>query len=275
MSAAFWAIALRPTSCGRRPVQAEVPVLNKHICRDHDATVTRGHHSTVVAGSERDRGRLAAAPHQPVDRREFTELLQRLGLTRRVVSHATSSARPDNAHAPKRIPTCGKLGPCPRERTAPVYDRRWAASDRRLRRAAACRDDCRDCARRRGDRRHPGYCGNPQSVAAGRRRSRRPGPASRQHRLPSTGRRRCRRESATTSGRRSPNRRPRARRPGAPGPTASRCYCAAGSTVRPTSWWVPRSRSSTGCNGSRSQTNSNPPVLRVGRLGTPSTAPCT
>ncbi len=61
MSAAFCAIALRPTSCGDGPVQPEVTALDQHVGGHHGPAVGGGHHRGVVAGADGDDRRLVAA----------------------------------------------------------------------------------------------------------------------------------------------------------------------------------------------------------------------
>ena len=111
MSAAFWAIALRPTSCG---VDQSSRKCRSCTSMSVDTTVRpspAGHHRRVVAGSERHRGGLAASAHQAIDDGELTDLPQR---------RPTLRMRLRARHLLLR-PAAGKLGSCLREQTAPVY----------------------------------------------------------------------------------------------------------------------------------------------------------
>jgi len=94
MSAAFWAIALRPMFRAASTVQPEMPVLHQHVGRHHGPPVVRWPpppHAPVRASPQR----AGAAAHQAIEMAELADLLQRLGL---LVAHATSSGgcRPVN-----------------------------------------------------------------------------------------------------------------------------------------------------------------------------------
>ncbi len=81
MSAAFWAIALRPTSCG---VDQSSRKWRSCTSMSVDTTVRPSPADTTAAsspGPTTTARRLATAPHQPVDDGELAELLQRRGLS--------------------------------------------------------------------------------------------------------------------------------------------------------------------------------------------------
>ena len=67
----------------RRPVQPKVAILHEHVGGHRGAAVTGRYHRRVVARAYQYLARLATAPHQPIDDGEFSELLQRRGLSHR------------------------------------------------------------------------------------------------------------------------------------------------------------------------------------------------
>ena len=263
----------------RRPVQPEVPVLHEHVGRHQ----RRGRRRPTPPprrhpGPSTHRGGLLAA-RAPAGRSPRTHRVAAASGTRR---DSSRTPPPSARHGPVRarsrpVPARGAdrasvrtSRPCgpysAREMTigtrANAGDsgqqiRRCAGGARPNRtpmpRTAARADDRRGRAGRRGDRRRSWS----SRRSARRRRSRSPFPAVPAPQADSAA---CRAlmggaaaaARATTSARRSRNRHPRgaaawrSRRR-----TASRWCCAADSTARPISWWDPRSRSSTGCSGSR------------------------